>query len=54
MNVLGMQGRSRERHPAVLTEAMDLSKCAFVLHGGWPLAGGIARVCSPSHAQTCL
>ncbi|GAB4819092.1 hypothetical protein N2152v2_006138 [Parachlorella kessleri] len=27
MNVLGMQGRSRHRHPGVLTEAMDLSKC---------------------------
>ncbi|EFN55045.1 hypothetical protein CHLNCDRAFT_24040 [Chlorella variabilis] len=27
MDVLGMKGRSRERHPAVLTEAMDLSKC---------------------------
>ena len=24
---MGMQGRSRERHPTVLTEAMDLSKC---------------------------
>ncbi|KAL4452172.1 hypothetical protein ABPG75_007834 [Micractinium tetrahymenae] len=27
MNVLGMAGRSRERHPSVLTEAMDMSKC---------------------------
>jgi NADH-quinone oxidoreductase subunit G len=27
MNVLGMAGRSRERHPSVLTEALDLSKC---------------------------
>ena len=25
--MLGMAGRSRERHPAVLTEALDLSKC---------------------------
>jgi NADH-quinone oxidoreductase subunit G len=25
--VLGMAGRSRERHPSVLTEALDLSKC---------------------------
>jgi NADH dehydrogenase/NADH:ubiquinone oxidoreductase subunit G len=27
MNVLGMQGRGRERHPGVLTEALELSKC---------------------------
>ena len=25
--MLGMAGRSRERHPSVLTEALDLSKC---------------------------
>ena len=27
MNVLGMAGRGRERHPALITEAMSLSKC---------------------------
>lgn len=27
MNVLGWKGRGRERHPAVLSDALDLSKC---------------------------
>lgn len=38
MGVLGMAGRSRGRHPSVLTEALDMSKCISCGQVGAPAA----------------